>query len=141
MWFRIHHSNMFSVSYTFRLAACSSGKDRLGIAPSCNCRWRVQDTGLLGIRVRSSKRAAGACPLHNPDKVYVCVLFAAKCKWRVFHSFPYCRTSVTQHPCIVQSAIARTVLEDIWDGARRGLLRSSSLTQESSVIQLALRGI
>jgi hypothetical protein len=36
--------------------------------------------------------------------------------------------------------IARTVLEDIWGGARRGLLRSSSLSQESSVVQLALRG-
>jgi hypothetical protein len=37
-------------------------------------------------------------------------------------------------------SIARTVLEDIWGGARRGLLRSSSLSQESSVVQLALRG-
>jgi hypothetical protein len=36
--------------------------------------------------------------------------------------------------------IARTVLEDIWGGARQGLLRSSSLSQESSVVQLALRG-
>jgi hypothetical protein len=36
--------------------------------------------------------------------------------------------------------IARTVLEDIWGGVRRGLLRSSSLSQESSVVQLALRG-
>jgi hypothetical protein len=36
--------------------------------------------------------------------------------------------------------IARTVLEDIWGGARRGLLRSSSLSEESSVVQLALRG-
>jgi hypothetical protein len=36
--------------------------------------------------------------------------------------------------------IARTVLEDIWGGARRGLLRSSSLSQESGVVQLALRG-
>jgi hypothetical protein len=36
--------------------------------------------------------------------------------------------------------IARTVLEDIWGGAMRGLLRWSSLSQESSVVQLALRG-
>jgi hypothetical protein len=35
--------------------------------------------------------------------------------------------------------IARMVLEDIWGEARRGLLRSSSLSQESSVVQLALR--
>jgi hypothetical protein len=34
----------------------------------------------------------------------------------------------------------RTFLEDIWGGARRGLLRSSSLSQESGVVQLALRG-
>jgi hypothetical protein len=36
--------------------------------------------------------------------------------------------------------IRRTFLEDIWGGARRGLLRSSSLSQDSGVVQLALRG-
>jgi hypothetical protein len=36
--------------------------------------------------------------------------------------------------------IASTVLEDIWGGAWRGLLRSSSLSQESSVVQFVLRG-
>jgi hypothetical protein len=36
--------------------------------------------------------------------------------------------------------IARTVLEDIWGGARRSLWRSSSLSQESGFVQLALRG-
>jgi hypothetical protein len=36
--------------------------------------------------------------------------------------------------------IRRTILEDIWGGARRGLLRSSSLSQEGGVLQLALRG-
>jgi hypothetical protein len=40
----------------------------------------------------------------------------------------------------VPATIARTGLEDIWGGARRGLLRSSSLSQESGVVQLALRG-
>jgi hypothetical protein len=35
---------------------------------------------------------------------------------------------------------ARTLLEDFWGGARRGLLRSSSLSQEGGVVQLALRG-
>jgi hypothetical protein len=34
----------------------------------------------------------------------------------------------------------RTFLERIWGGARRGLLRSSSLSQEGGVVQLALRG-
>jgi hypothetical protein len=36
--------------------------------------------------------------------------------------------------------IRRTFLEDIWGGARRGLLKSSSLSQEGGVVQLALRG-
>jgi hypothetical protein len=36
--------------------------------------------------------------------------------------------------------VRRTFLEDICGGARRGLLRSSSLSQESGVVQLALRG-
>jgi hypothetical protein len=38
------------------------------------------------------------------------------------------------------NVIRRTFLEDIWGGARRGLLRSSSLSQEGCVVQLALRG-
>jgi hypothetical protein len=41
---------------------------------------------------------------------------------------------------LVQLSIRSTFLEDIWGGARRGLLRSSSLSQESGVVQLALRG-
>jgi hypothetical protein len=41
---------------------------------------------------------------------------------------------------IVQISIRRTFLEDIWGGAGRGLLRSSSLSQEGGVVQLALRG-
>jgi hypothetical protein len=40
----------------------------------------------------------------------------------------------------VGATIRRTFLEDIRGGARRGLLRSSSLSQESGVVQLALRG-
>jgi hypothetical protein len=36
--------------------------------------------------------------------------------------------------------IRRTFLEDIWGGAKRGLLRSSSLSKEGGVVQLALRG-
>jgi hypothetical protein len=45
-----------------------------------------------------------------------------------------------RHVNAIVTTIALTVLEDIWGGARRGLLRSSSLSQESSVVQLALRG-
>jgi hypothetical protein len=40
----------------------------------------------------------------------------------------------------LRTIIRRTFLEDIWGGARRGLLRSSSLSQDSGVVQLALRG-
>jgi hypothetical protein len=41
---------------------------------------------------------------------------------------------------VITANIARTVLEDIWGGAGRGLLRSSSLSQEGGVVQLALSG-
>jgi hypothetical protein len=42
---------------------------------------------------------------------------------------------------ILQLCLARsTFLEDVWGGARRGLLKSSSLSQEGGVVQLALRG-
>jgi hypothetical protein len=40
----------------------------------------------------------------------------------------------------VTISIRRMFLEDIWGGARRGLLRSSSPSQEGGVVQLALRG-
>jgi hypothetical protein len=43
-------------------------------------------------------------------------------------------------PGVDSASMRRTVLEDIWGGARRGLLRSSSLSQEGGVVQLALRG-
>jgi hypothetical protein len=36
------------------------------------------------------------------------------------------------------TTIRHTFLEDIWGGARRGLLRSSSLSQEGGVVQLVL---
>jgi hypothetical protein len=64
-------------------------------------------------------------------------------------SFPH---STMKHAAVISTAMVsvpctlacdtkpRTFLEDVCGGARRGLLRSSSLSQESGVVQLALRG-
>jgi hypothetical protein len=49
--------------------------------------------------------------------------------------------SSISHPRKRPSGVIRcTFLEDIWGGAWRNLLRSSSLSQEGGVVQYALRG-
>jgi hypothetical protein len=68
-----------------------------------------------------------------PDWGSLCLLFFSRSN-RILALY------LTQATTILVYVIRRTFLEDIWGGARRGLLRSSSLSQEGGGVQLALRG-